>query len=170
MADSGALAEFKQGMQLLRDKKPKSALVHLQKATDMEKQNPYYMSFAGVAMVRAENKWAAAVKLCETALTLKRNEPQLYLNLAEVYVAAGRRGDALTTLERATAAFGRHAGVQKARLKLGARRPPVLTLLNRENVVNRQLGIWRHRALAWSETARVPGAHSFFNVLFCDLS
>ena len=92
----------------------------------MEKQNPYYMSFAGVAMVRAENKWAAAVKLCETALTLKRNEPQLHLNLAEVYVAAGRRGDALTTLERAAASFGRHAGVQKARLKLGARRPPVL--------------------------------------------
>jgi Flp pilus assembly protein TadD len=160
MADSMALAEFKQGMRMLRDKKSKAALAHFQKAAEMEQQNPYYMSFAGVALARAEKKWAAAVKLCETAVSLKRNEPQLHLNLAEVYVAAGRREDALTTLERAAASFGRHAGVQRARLRLGSRRSPVLPFLGRQNVLNKQLGMLRRRIGAWAEDARFPLLHS----------
>jgi tetratricopeptide (TPR) repeat protein len=170
MADSVPIAEFKQGMRMLRSGKAKTALDHFRKASEMEKQNPYYMSFSGVALARAENKPGPAVKLCETALSLKRNEVQLHLNLAEAYEAAGRRGDALMTLDRAAAAFGRHAGVQKARLRLGARRSPVLSFLNRENVVNRQLGRWRHEALDWAERARHPVVYSFLNLLLSDLS
>jgi Flp pilus assembly protein TadD len=160
MADSVALAEFKQGMRLLRDGKSNSALDHFRKAFEMEQQNPYYMSFAGVALARAERQWAPAAKLCETALTLKRNEVQLHLNLAEVYVSAGRREDALQLLDRAAASFGRHAGVQRARIRLGSRRPPVLSFLSRQNVVNRQLGILRQRLLNRAEGARLPLLHS----------
>jgi Flp pilus assembly protein TadD len=160
MADGVALAEFKQGMRMLRDGSPRTALGHFQKAAEIEKQNAYYMSFAGVALARGEKKWAAAAKLCETALTLKRNEVQLHLNLAEVYVAAGRKEEALITLDRAAASFGRHAGVRRARLRLGSRRSPVLPFLGRENILNRQLGKWRHRVRNWAEGARVPLLHS----------
>lgn len=160
MADGVALTEFKQGMRRLREGKSKTALVHFRKAAEMEQQNPYYMSFAGVALMRAGNKWAEAVKLCETALSLKRNEPQLYLNLAQVYVAAGRREDALATLDRAAASFGRHRGVQRARLRLGSRRSPVLPFLDRQNILNKQLGLLRHRIWDWAEGARFPLLHS----------
>jgi Flp pilus assembly protein TadD len=160
MADGEALAEFKQGMRLMRDGSSRAALEHFRKAAEMEPQNPYYMSFAGVTLARSEKKWAPAVKLCETAVSLKRNEPQLHLNLAEVYVAAGRRGDALTTLERAAASFGRHAGVQRARMKLGSRRPPVLPFLDRHNILNVQLGMLRQRIRDWAEGARLPLLHS----------
>jgi Flp pilus assembly protein TadD len=156
MADGAALAEFKQGMRLLRDSSARSALVHFQKAAEMEPRNPYYMSFAGVALARCEKKWAAALDLCQTAVSLKRNEPQLHLNLAEVYVASGRRGDALRTLDRAAASFGRHAGVQRARLRLGSRRAPVLPFLDRQNILNMQLGMLRQRIRNWAEGARVP--------------
>jgi Flp pilus assembly protein TadD len=156
MAEGVALGEFKQGLRRLRDGHPQDALTHFQKATEMEPQNPYYMSFAGVAMVRTRGQREAALKLCETALTLKRNEAQLHLNLAEVYLAAGRRGNALVTLDRAALAFGRHAGLQRARLKLGSRRPPVLSFLGRDNALNRKLGIWRHRLLDWSDGTRIP--------------
>jgi tetratricopeptide (TPR) repeat protein len=171
MAEGVALAEFKQGIQLLRTGKPKSALDHFRKASELEKQNPYYMSFTGVALARAEKSGRMqAVKLCETASSLKYNEVQLQLNLAEVYEAAGRRGDALTTLNRAAVAFGRHRGVQKARLKLGARRAPVLSFLTRENILNRHLGRWRHSALDWAEKARHPVVYSFLDLLLCDMS
>lgn len=156
MADGAALAEFKQGMRLLRDGSAGNALEHFQKATEMEQRNPYYMSFAGVALARAEKRWAVAAKLCETALSLKRNEPQLHLNLAEVYVAAGRRGDALATLDRAAASFGRHAGVRRARMRLGSRQPPTLPFLDRQNILNRQLGQLRQRVRNWAEGVRLP--------------
>ena len=46
-----------------------------------------------------------ATHLCETALQLKGKEPQFHLNLAEVYVAAGRRASAIATLEWAIEKF-----------------------------------------------------------------
>ena len=156
MTENAALADFKQGMRLLRDRKSHDALIHFRKAAELEEKNPYYMSFAGLALARAEKQWAPALKLCETAVSLKRNEVQLHLNLAEVYISAGRREEALMTLDRAAASFGRHAAIQRARRKLGSRRPPVLSLLSRENVVNKQLGVWRQRLLDWAEGTRLP--------------
>ena len=149
MAETAALTEFKQGLRLLRDGKSQAALEYFRKASELENNDPYYASFAGLALARAEKKFAQAIKLCEAAVSLRRNEVQLYLNLAEVYVSAGRRDDAIRILDRAAASFGRHAGLRRARLRLGSRRSPTLSFLSRENVVNKQLGIWRHRFFAW---------------------
>src|SRR5579872_2459555 len=100
IADTSALSEFKQGIQLLRKGQSADAYEYLRRAAEMEQENSYYLSFLGVSLARAKRKWAEAVVLCETALSLKRNEAQLYLNLAEVYVSAGRREDAIEILER----------------------------------------------------------------------
>jgi Flp pilus assembly protein TadD len=148
MADSVALTEFKQGVQMLRDEQPNEALVRFRNAADLEKQNPYYISFVGVSLARAERRWTPALKLCEMALSMKHNEAQLYLNLAEVYMSAGRREEALMTLDRAQASLGRNPRIQQERMKLGSRRPPALPFLNRQNVLNRYLGILRHRIFA----------------------
>ena len=156
MADSEALTEFKRGVRLLRDGHPGNALIHFRCAAELENQNPYYISFAGVALARAEKRWPAALKLCETALSMKRNEAQLYLNLAEVYVSAGRRDDALAILEKGLRCLGRDARIARARMKLGSRRDPVLPFLERHNFLNRHLGSLRHRLLAWAVGPRVP--------------
>ena len=55
---------------------------------------------------------------------MKRNDEQLFLNLAEVYMSAGRREEALLTLDRALASLGPNARIKQARIKLGSRRPP----------------------------------------------
>ncbi|MGA9481450.1 MAG: tetratricopeptide repeat protein, partial [Candidatus Acidiferrales bacterium] len=101
MPDLAALTEFKEGIELLKGGYHKNALPHLRRSVEMESSNPYYLSFLGVAISRSEKKWSEAVKLCETALQLKRKEMQMYLNLAEVYAAAGRRDSAIFTLDRA---------------------------------------------------------------------
>lgn len=154
MADSVALSEFKQGLRMLRDGHPSDALAHFNKAADLEKHNPYYMSFVGVSLARAERTWTPALKLCEMALSMKRKEVQLYLNLAEVYMSARRREEALMTLDRAVASLGPDVRILRARMKLGSRRSPVLAFLNRQNILNRQLGILRHRILAWADGSR----------------
>ena len=160
MTDSIALTEFKQGVRLLRDALPHNALEHFRKAVDLEQHNPYYISFVGVSLARAQRKWEPALKLCELALSMKHNEAQLYLNLAEVYTSAGRREEALITLDRALASLGPNARIQQARLKLGRRRSPALPFLDRQNVVNRYLGALRHRILSWTNHSSSPLLHS----------
>ena len=64
------------------------ALEYLRRAAGLEQQNPYYLSFLGVCLARAQSKWTAAVELCKTAINIKRKDAQLYMNLADVYVLA----------------------------------------------------------------------------------
>jgi tetratricopeptide (TPR) repeat protein len=160
MTENIALNEFKQGVRMLRDAHPNDAFAHFRKAADLEKNNPYYISFVGVSLARAQRKWEPALKLCEMALGMKHNEAQLYLNLAEVYTSSGRREEALITLDRALASLGPNARIQEARLKLGRRRSPALPFLDRENIVNRYLGALRHRILSWTNHSSSPLLHS----------
>jgi Flp pilus assembly protein TadD len=99
MPDNADLAEFKRGIEFLQNGYSAKALEYFRHAAELKQQNPYYLSFLGVSMARAQGKWTAAAELCKTALSLRRNEPQLYLNLAEVYVSAGQRDDAVETLD-----------------------------------------------------------------------
>jgi len=78
---------------------------------------------------------------------MKRNQAQLYLNLAEVYAAAGRRDDAVDALQTGLKYARRDIRLTIAMNKLTPRRSPVLSFLGRTNPLNRQLGILRHRAM-----------------------
>ena len=145
--DTEAFREFKQGLTFLRDNYPVKALPHMQRALELEKNNPYYMSYLGVILARSEKKWAEAEQLCDSAVRLKRNQAQLYLNLAEVYASAGRREDAVEALQSGLKYAQRDVRLNMALTRLAERRPPVLPFLNRQHPVNRQLGILRHRTL-----------------------
>lgn len=147
MAENSALSDFKQGIKLLRNGHSADAVEYLRQAAKLEQQNPYYLSFLGVSIARAQRQWAPAVKFCETALGLKRNEAQLYLNLAEVYESAGRRDDAVEVLDRGLIYFKADARIGRARANLGKRRPPVLPFFERGHFLNRCLGELRHRVL-----------------------
>ncbi len=99
MLDTEAFREFKQGLTLLRDNYAGRALPHMRRAMDLDKNNPYYMSYLGVVLARSEQKWGEAERLCDAAVRMKRNQAQLYLNLAEVYATAGRRDEAVEALQ-----------------------------------------------------------------------
>jgi tetratricopeptide (TPR) repeat protein len=145
MAEVEALNSFKQGVQLLKGGYPQRALVELRRCVEIESANPYYLSFLGLAIARAERKWAEATKLCETALQMKRKELQLHLNMAEVYASAGHRESAIDTLDRAIESFGPDARLVKARSRIEKRRSPILPFLPRQNALNVSLGKLRHR-------------------------
>jgi len=155
MAEHSALGEFKQGIKLLRSGQSAEAFEYLKHAAELNQQNPYYLSFLGVSVARAQRKWTAAVRLCETAVTLRRNEVQLYLNLAEVYVSAGRRDDAVAVLDRALLYSRLDARIKRARAELGKRSSPVLPFLEREHFLNRNLGKLRHRMFGASRETHI---------------
>jgi Flp pilus assembly protein TadD len=147
MMDTEAFREFKTGLTLLRDNYSAKALEHIQRAAELEKNNPYYMSYLGVALARTERRWADAERMCDTAVRLKRNQAQLYLNLAEVYIAAGRREDAREALEAGMKFARRDIRLNIAMAKLTPRRSPVFTFLERKHPLNRHFGMLRHKTL-----------------------
>src|SRR5215469_5500171 len=116
-----AVAEFKQGIQLLREGYPADARHRFHRAVELEKQNAYYLSFLGVSEARGSKNLVAATDLCESALSLKRDEAQFYLNLAEVYLSAGRRDDAIAVLDRGLIYLSADMRIRRARARLGMR-------------------------------------------------
>ena len=95
-----AFQEFRTGLSFLRGGDAPRALSHLRTALDQEPDNPYYISYTGLAIAASEQKWAEAEELCRSAMRMNRRQAQLYLNLAEVYVAADRKQDAADILAR----------------------------------------------------------------------
>ena len=149
MIKTEAFGEFKQALTRLRDNDPDRALVHVHRAVQLESHNPFYLSYFGMLQARVERKWAEAQQLCETAVSMRRDEPQLYLNLADVYAAAGRREDAVETLNRGLKNARRDRRLHSALNRLAIRRSPVLSFLPRHHFLNRGLGKLRHRALKY---------------------
>jgi predicted Zn-dependent protease len=147
MVQVEAFKEFRAALTHLRGGDANKALPHLQSALAEEPANPFYVSYMGVAIAATQQKWAEGVELCRSAIRMRRRQAQLYLNLAEVYMAADRRQDAADTLVR-----GLRYAPNDRRLKIGLdrlamRRPPVLSFLPRTHLVNRNLGKLRHRAI-----------------------
>jgi Flp pilus assembly protein TadD len=147
MTETEAFKEFKQGLALLRDNFADKALPHMEKAVKLEKNNPYYMSYLGVVLARSEQKWAEAETLCDHAVRIKRNQAQLYLNLAEVYAEAGRKDDAMETLQAGLKFARRDVRLNLALNRLATRRPPVFSFLSRRHPLNKGVGKLRHRTL-----------------------
>ena len=165
--DTEASEEFERGLSLLQNDYPGKALVHLRKALELDKNNPFYLSYVGVALARAGKKWSLAenlsleslpvkrtppefslaAKLCSQALQMRRTQPEFYLNLAEVYSLAGNREDTFETLRSGLKFTKQNEHVAEALRRFGSRRPPVLGFLDRAHFLNRHFGKVRHRLL-----------------------
>lgn len=141
------IQDFLECLRHLRDGHPNAGLLHVQRALEIAPQNPFYLSYMGLLKALAENKFGEAETLCREAVRIKRNHPQPYLNLAEVYLQAGRPKDALETLEKGLVSAGLDVRIRRALQNIGLRREPVLPSLARSNPLNKLLGKFRHRVL-----------------------
>ncbi|HKS65723.1 MAG TPA: tetratricopeptide repeat protein [Candidatus Acidoferrales bacterium] len=143
-SDAG-MSDFKECLKHLRDGQPDEALQHARRALGVAPKNPFYLSYTGLLAALAERRFADAETLCREAVGMKHNHAQLYLNLADVYVQAGRNGDAIATLEKGLISAGRDFRIRRALEKLGVRRDPFFSFLHRGHPLNRTFGRWRHR-------------------------
>ena len=91
---------FEQGWGYSVRRRPEKAVVLLRQAAERDPENPYHLSYYGLSLAAAERKWEEAERLCHTAVCRARRQAQLYLNLAEVYLASDRRQAAADTLAR----------------------------------------------------------------------
>lgn len=147
MGEPESVVEFKEGLTLLRNNYASKALPRFRKAVEMDKANPFYMSYLGLALAAAEQKWDQAEETCLAALRMKRTQAELYLNLAEVYRLQGKRADALEALNTGLMLTKRDPRIKQALRKYGNRQAPVLPFLERTHLLNRGLGKLRYKVL-----------------------
>jgi predicted Zn-dependent protease len=151
-SDAG-MTDFKECLHRLRDGHPDEALLHARRALGVAPKNPFYLSYTGLLAALAEKRFGDAEALCQEAVGMRRNHAQLYLNLAEVYLQAGRTSEAIATLEKGLVSAGRDFRIRRALEKIGMRRPPVLSFLHRSHPLNKTLGRLRHRLNGPSKAA-----------------
>lgn len=147
MAEIDPVTEFKEGLALLRNNYAHKAMPYFTRALQQEKANPFYLSYLGVAMAAAERKWDDAEELCAQALKMRRTQPELYLNLADVYRLAGKRQEQIKTLFEGLHMTKRDPRIAETLRRYGFRRPPVIPFLDRNSLLNRELGKLRFRVL-----------------------
>jgi Flp pilus assembly protein TadD len=143
---SEAIQIFRFGLAHLRDGQSFEALAAFRQAAAMEPQNPYFLSYYGLTLGQASRSWDEAEALCMAALRKRRQIPQLYLNLAELYRCRGRVADAVEVLTEGMRYTAKDSRLQDALAIFGYRRPPVFSFLSRNHPINRYLGKMRHRA------------------------
>jgi len=147
MGHEEALEHFKAGLQLLRSDYAGKSLPHFKKALALDDNNPFYLSYFGLSLAAAERKWDEAESACLSALRMKRTQAELYLNLAQVYLLAGRKEEAAETLTSGLRFTKKDPRLAAALRKLNTRRQAILPFLPRTSAVNRGLGKLRHRVM-----------------------
>ena len=144
--DEQASALFDEGTAHLAGGRAADALPCLRRAFDLAPAHARVRSSLGVAVALAERDFEQARDLCESAVKQEFFNPDLYFNLSRVYLAFGRRPEALRYLRRGQMIDPGHAGIQRSLSELG-RRLPVVPFLPRRHPLNRVFGSARKLVL-----------------------
>ena len=144
---AAAEKDFKEAIKLYHNHFVTEALERMKKAVEEDKNNPVYMSHFGLLLAQAKKNYTLAEKLCSQAIRKKHNDPELHLNLADVYIRANRHDDAVYALRQGAKYTKRDSRIMQKLQQLGVRKAPVIPFLDRRNFLNRHLGRVRHSVM-----------------------
>jgi tetratricopeptide (TPR) repeat protein len=99
-----------------------------------------YISYYGYCLAAAIGRTREGRELCNRAASSEFFSPEIYLNLARVEILAGDRRKAWNALVRGLSLDPGHRGIRTEMKKMGLRRRPVLSFLDRAHPVNRAAG------------------------------
>lgn len=131
---------FERGLALLQNGDAARALDLLREAQAAAPEHAQIRSTLGLALAFGVRDFESARTLCESAAKQEFFNPDLYLNLARVYLSVGRRPEALRYLRRGQMIDPGHIAIREAISDLGLRRLPIVPFLPRRHLVNRMLG------------------------------
>lgn len=146
--DEQARECFRAGVHHLNESDYAEALPLLREAAGLAPENAQVRSSLGVAIAFVDRDFDVARTLCESAAKQEFFNPDLYLNLAHVYLGFGRRSEALRYLRRGQMIDPGHIAIQRMLARLGRRRSPIVPFLPRRHPLNRALGSARSFVMA----------------------
>jgi len=138
---------LKRGQELLRAGLESAALEQFAGAHRSQPEDPRLRAYYGWAVATIEHRLERGLGLCREALRADAGCPEVYLNLARVLMAHGRKAEGIRYLKRGLMVDPRDAGLIQEWRQLGMRRSPVLPFLPRRHLCNRVLGRLRGRVL-----------------------
>ncbi len=141
---SAARLDFELGERKYQQGDLAGALVCLQKAHDHDSSHARARSYLGLCLALHERRFERAVELCAFATKQEFFNPELFLNLARVYLAFGFKTEGRRYLLRGQMIDPANAVIGEMLDGLGDRRHPILPFLPRRHILNRWLGTARH--------------------------
>jgi tetratricopeptide (TPR) repeat protein len=110
-----------------------------------DRLRPRALSYYGLAiMFSQKGQTSRAIGFCQEALRRDPVDPEIYHNLARVYLQAGSKRNAVKVLNAGLRVDPNHRGLKTARNELGVRSRPCVGSLGRSHAINRLLGRLLH--------------------------
>lgn len=138
-------ALFNQAIEYMNRNRYKRAISLLKEALHIAPDNPYYFSYLGLCAAYVGEDCDAAITLCRRALSLCPGETTIHVNLGKAYKLKGDLQSAYSTFLDAWRRNKEHPAPAAELSRLGIRRPPVLSFLDRSHALNKHLGILRSK-------------------------
>ncbi len=131
---------FRQGRDALAGGAAPDALEHFRSAHQIDRANPRYRSYYGLAIGVVERRFDRALELCRSAAKEEFFNPDLYHNLARVHLAFGFKAEAIRYLRRGLMIDPANSAMHEDLRELGTRSRPPLGFLPRRHPLNRMVG------------------------------
>lgn len=131
---------FKAGVFLMKRDRLKEAYQAFRRAFDDKGGDPRYMSYYGYMLAKVGGRLKEGLVLCERAAAREFYRPELYYNLAQVYMLIGNRRKAYETLRKGMSLDKSNKDIVRELEKMGIRKPPVFPFLDRKSAINKMAG------------------------------
>jgi tetratricopeptide (TPR) repeat protein len=143
--DSESRELYLKGISWWNKKRFDNALHCLQRAYELQPDNPFIQSYLGLARVKMR-AIDEGLELCRHALRRKPFQDDLVFNMGQAYLMAGNRAEARKTFLLGAKGCDNHQRFLNALKDMGVRRKPVIGFLSRDHLINRWLGKLTYRA------------------------
>jgi Flp pilus assembly protein TadD len=130
----------RRGLALLEGGHGHEAYEHLSRAYLADPQSARYRSTYALALALVRGQFMGAVELARSAVRQEFYNPELYLNLARIYLAFDFKAEAVRFLRRGLMVEPDSERLQRKLSELGVRRRPPIRFLPRSHLLNRMLG------------------------------
>ncbi len=143
---------FQTGLQHLARGRARDALPFIGAAVEVQQERStgdhgqaIYLSYQGLCLCLTRTDVRGGLHQCRRAAKLDPISLEIWWNLGRVALMAGRRGEAYRAFREGLRICPGHPSLSRCLLRMGRRRPPVLSFLGRRHPVNVLLGRLRPR-------------------------
>lgn len=130
---------FEQGESALASGETLVALVHFEAAARL-RDVPAAKSALGYCLAKERRQYQQGVSLCREAIAADPADPRHYYHLGRIFLLTRQKTQAIAAFRRGLK-LKRHQPIMDELRRLGIRKPPVFSTLDRQHVLNRSFGV-----------------------------